>query len=504
MQLNKIHTVYWAIIIILVNTIICQHYSPNIFSDPDSYYHIGAGKIAGEINNEHIFPWLPITMLGQNFADQHWLFHTLLSVYPAPLGGQVFIILQLSLLAGAFLLALDSLKINYKGLWLFLLMFGSVGMLVRASSVRADTISAAIALVLIAALIKNRVWIIAPLITLGLLWHGGALVLPVIACIYAGTVAWKNLTQAFSLIGLTILGVTGALLVHPQHVHLLSHLYIQLQIAFIWHKVIPVGNEWYPYSLLALLQETYPLNIILCISICCLALRWYLKKNYLYSREPQNHTLFLILSGLLSSAMLLTSRRYISFWTPLITLACAYTINPLLAPTNYKQWARTLRSSWQVCVAVVLIISMCVWIGHNTIQRVRSDTYTSARPERFKDAAAWLEKNTKRGEIITNMQWDEFPELFYWNTTQHYVIGLDPTFLYLRDPGAYWAWRRLSDDKGPWNVREVTHTVHSVLSSHYIFLELDRNPNLTTFLHENPENFSLAYEDSAINIFFIH
>ena len=33
--------------------------------------------------------------------------------------------------------------------------------------------------------------------------------------------------------------------------------------------------------------------------------------------------------------------------------------------------------------------------------------------------------------------WDNFPELFYYNTKDYYIVGLDPTFMYNYDAKKY-------------------------------------------------------------------
>ena len=36
--------------------------------------------------------------------------------------------------------------------------------------------------------------------------------------------------------------------------------------------------------------------------------------------------------------------------------------------------------------------------------------------------------------------WDDFPRLFYYNTHNTYLIGLDPTYMQLYDPESYDLW----------------------------------------------------------------
>jgi len=58
---------------------------------------------------------------------------------------------------------------------------------------------------------------------------------------------------------------------------------------------------------------------------------------------------------------------------------------------------------------------------------------------RLYGAAEWLKEHSRRGEIVYNVNWDMFPELFFWNTQNRYVSGLDPIFLFAYDQG--WCWK---------------------------------------------------------------
>jgi hypothetical protein len=49
----------------------------------------------------------------------------------------------------------------------------------------------------------------------------------------------------------------------------------------------------------------------------------------------------------------------------------------------------------------------------------------------YANASLWLEKNTPAGSRVFQTDWDDFPRLFFYNTHNTYLIGLDPTYLQL-------------------------------------------------------------------------
>jgi hypothetical protein len=48
------------------------------------------------------------------------------------------------------------------------------------------------------------------------------------------------------------------------------------------------------------------------------------------------------------------------------------------------------------------------------------------------------------GQVVAPSDWDDFPALWRAAPHQQFLIGLDPTFLYLANPTRYEAWRALT------------------------------------------------------------
>ena len=51
------------------------------FGDPDAYYHVAMAELFGKGASGPTFPWLPYTVLGEHFSDQHFLYHGLLNLF---------------------------------------------------------------------------------------------------------------------------------------------------------------------------------------------------------------------------------------------------------------------------------------------------------------------------------------------------------------------------------------------------------------------------------------
>jgi hypothetical protein len=64
----------------------------------------------------------------------------------------------------------------------------------------------------------------------------------------------------------------------------------------------------------------------------------------------------------------------------------------------------------------------------------------------LRDAGRWLADHTGAGEVVFNVRWSRFSPLFFWNQHNRYVAGLDPIFLYARDPSLYWKFHHIAAD----------------------------------------------------------
>jgi hypothetical protein len=88
-----------------------------------------------------------------------------------------------------------------------------------------------------------------------------------------------------------------------------------------------------------------------------------------------------------------------------------------------------------MALAVVLIPG--IWIGLRDSQK----SIRSAKPYGlYANASMWLAENTTAGERIFQTDWDDFPRLFFYNSRNTYLIGLDPTYMQLYSPELYALW----------------------------------------------------------------
>ena len=88
----------------------------------------------------------------------------------------------------------------------------------------------------------------------------------------------------------------------------------------------------------------------------------------------------------------------------------------------------------------------------------------------FAGVSNWFKNNTLEGEIIFHDHWDDWPVLFYYNSRNKYIIGLDPSFMYFKDRYRYWLWQRITTGEIQNN---ICQTVKNNFAASYIFVKLD-------------------------------
>ena len=67
------------------------------------------------------------------------------------------------------------------------------------------------------------------------------------------------------------------------------------------------------------------------------------------------------------------------------------------------------------------------------VYRTSRDISESEPRDYYAEGAAWMRAKIPPGELVFNTDWDDFPRLFYFDSSHAYVSGLDPTYLYDRN-----------------------------------------------------------------------
>jgi hypothetical protein len=111
----------------------------------------------------------------------------------------------------------------------------------------------------------------------------------------------------------------------------------------------------------------------------------------------------------------------------------------------------------------------------------------------YANASSWLEKNTPAGARVFQTDWDDFPRLFYYNTHNTYLIGLDPTYLQLYDADLYDLWVDITQG----DVEHPSQVIATTFESQYIHTDLNHGDFLQVAA-EDPGLKEVYRDDQAV------
>jgi hypothetical protein len=118
----------------------------------------------------------------------------------------------------------------------------------------------------------------------------------------------------------------------------------------------------------------------------------------------------------------------------------------------------------------VILLSLVVAVSiARSIPPARESLGSSKPYDLYAGASAWLEENTEAGTRIFQTDWDDFPRLFFYNTHNTYLVGLDPTYMQLYDADLYDLWVEITQG----DVEAPSELIASTFDSQYVHTDLN-------------------------------
>jgi hypothetical protein len=87
----------------------------------------------------------------------------------------------------------------------------------------------------------------------------------------------------------------------------------------------------------------------------------------------------------------------------------------------------------------------------------------------YREGALWLANNTPAGSRVFSTGRDDIPHMFYWNTHNVYLTGLDPTYMSLEDPEAFQLWRSITQGR----VQNPGRQIRERFGSPYVLTDME-------------------------------
>src|SRR6266498_480697 len=476
--------------------------------DFDGYYHIKWSRMLWESLRHRNFPpqfiWLPLTTLDpKHYVDHHLLFH----FFQMPFTW--FGDLRLGAKISATIFASVAVFSCY---WLLVLLACSAPFLYRLNMAKAPPFAIIYLVIAIHLLFSKKYWPLIPLSFIFALTYDMFVLLILATLIWTAVIGWTERRFEWRPIVWVLLGTVAGLVINPYfptNLHLFyEHLKTKLTVSDFSTSV---GKEWYPYDSWEFLGNS--------VVACAAMLVGYLAFDPSDRRRAHHSLFFLIFS---TALMIMTARwkRIAEYWPPFAVMFSAFALQPWLEggrsafsklpahvmdelrpffdrdkPTQPTKEERN-KDLWRMAVAVSVGIILVAILLIN-LKQTTSEIANSEENDYYKAGAEWMRSQVVSGQIVFNTDWDDFPRLFYFDPTHNYVSGLDPNYLYDRDPALSQLYDRSTlgeeQDPGP--------LIRDRFGARYVFTDNDHE----TFSNRAMESgwFDIVYEDRDCTILHI-
>jgi hypothetical protein len=462
--------------------------TPDIPGGFDGYRHVKqASRLISEPHSMFADPW-HLAYFWRAPVDAWFGYHVLLApftyFFDLITATKIFSSLLFALMAYALFQLLREQHARYRFAWVILAMTGSSITLSRATTVRPFLLS--VLLTLLAAL-----WTMTDKpIKLAAVSLLHALSYSMFFLVGMAPAVWFLLRRDRRS-GIAALscgaGMALGLLANPYFPENLRFDIVQATVVSLGQKAhVHMGGELYPATSWMWVLSCLPVALPW-ISALVLRLR-----NW--RRSVPAADLFLLLSA---ATFLGTLRviRTVDFFVPFAILFAAAVISP------YLKTSRT-----DVLALGLLLALPCVaniYLTHRYVQEAPSLA-------RYRGAAEYLRVNAP-GALVANTQWNDYQLLFFLNSRNRYVIGIEPTFTYLEDPRKYWLWFHISEDEpgtcdhetcADADRTDIVAAVRQDLGAQYVLADHDANPRLDRILR-GTANVTEVYRDAAFSVYRI-
>ena len=402
--------------------------------DRDSLYHARYAQLLPERGLSREFPWTQESVWRDGFSDKEFLFHVLLVPFcrgDDPAGGAKVAawLLGVALVATlAGVLARNGIRAA--GFWVFLV--GALGnhFLFRMQEVRPAILSLILLLIGIHCLLNGR-W--RTLVAVGFVYswtYTAPHLLVVFAAIDAlarwaegGRFEWRGMAHAAG-------GVAAGLVIHPYFPNDLRLWWVMNVeiVARAWDlggdPVVRLGREFDSVSPRSLVVSSTLVLICFLGTFAAAAFRG-------GAFSPRTRRLVAFMMG--GFVMYLLSGRFIEYFAPLSLLAAASAADDVVprrsgeggGPRDGWTWRRVSLAAVAGLLALGLT-GKAVWDTAGVLKEYPA-------PD-LQGAARWMRSNVPPGETVVHLDWGDFPQLFYYDPSHRYLVGLDPMFLYVRSP----------------------------------------------------------------------
>ena len=454
---------------------IMQFSTPNIIGF-DGYWHI---KMADIIRNDGLvyeFPWARETILADDFADVHLLFHLMLvpfTLFGLMLGAKIAAVLMASACFIVFYWFLEKHNIKYPAFWTAAYLFSSVSLTYRFMLPRQMPL--AVALILLSVyFIENKKYAYLGILSMVFAWLYSGFVIGLFAVLayftidlfFSKKLKWKILAYPFG-------GAAVALIANP---------YFPGNISFLYDQIVRVNlaanlynAEWKPWTILEFLKNSFVPIIFIFSSF------FIIFKN----KKINSVKLFYLLMSLFFLAYTFRTKRMYEYLVPFSVLCAAFFYNDYIENAQSKnkfKYIKNLKYAAVIGIAVLAALST-----YGTFSLIKNSDFLND----FDGCSGWMRDNVQKGAVVFINAY-AFPYLFLKNSDLIYTHGLDLTYSYLHDREKFEKYMGIL--KG--TIRTNVDWIQEDYAPDYVFSgKQEQDVQLFNYIIANKKKYKAAYED---------
>ncbi len=489
--------------------------------DFDGYYHIKWTRELWEGMKTRVFPpafpWLPLTTLNpKDYVDHHLLFHIFQIPFAAMSDPRLGAKIASALFGGLALLSCYWLvlryRIRYPLVWLIALLTCSTPFLFRMNMAKAPPFAIIYLIIAIHLFFRRKYWPLLPL-SLVFTWTYDLFVLLLMATVFwMVTIAVAEKKFEWRPLVYVVIGCAAGLVINPYFPHnlqlLYEHMVIKLKASDFDTKV---GSEWYPYDSWEFLINS---------AVACIAMLVGYIAFEPSERSRAHYPIFFLL--LATALMIMTARwkRIAEYWPPFAVLFAAFACGPWLEgfrsyltrlPADVLEELKPFldreavpvpdkeshsRDLYRTAAVATISLVLCIFLFF-TLRSTAKEIGQSEHHDFYRAGLAWMKANVPPGQVVFNTDWDDFPRLFYYDPSHYYVSGLDPSYLFDKDPELSRLYDRITlgreENPGP--------LIRDRFGARYVFSD---NNHHDFFDHARSSGwFDIVYEDTQCTIMYI-
>ncbi len=368
--------------------------------------------------------------------------------------------------------------VAYSGLWTIGTLAVSESFLYRMSITRAQSLSLLFLVLGFNFLLRRKNKLLAVLAFFYVWLYDAFVLLAILAFVYLvgvwlieGRVEWRPLAWVLA-------GTVVGMMLNPYFPHDIIFIFRHLFPKLMEPTAINVGSEWYPYDTKQLVENSGISLLAFMMGVLALGLR---------GEKMEVRTAMSLLTAMMFGLLLFQSRRFVEYFPPFALIFCCFAWQPFFSATRTQSGSNSysidsgssiiaqgegtnsrLKIFLKNRMAVIFLTLIILFGMAMNLPKARASIRTAKPYSQFAGASNWLKKNTPAGGLIFQTDWDDFPRLFFYNTHNTYLIGLDPTYMIQYNSTLYHFWTGITEG----NIGNLSKEIPKNFNSFYIVSDL--------------------------------